>query len=143
MEILILKPTDDLSKLWNVLSAFRTNLVIDTYQQELSEMIEDGFHLIYISDNKVIAGFAGYRYVHKLFTGKTIYIDDLFTLPQYRGKGYAAALLDYIHKEAEATGMNKVELDSGPTRNDAHRLYLNNRYIISSMHFSRPVSPDK
>nr|WP_260171819.1 GNAT family N-acetyltransferase [Pedobacter cryoconitis] len=122
------------------MSTFRTNLSIDTYQQVLSEMIEDGFHLIYITDNGEVAGFAGYRYIQKLFTGKTIYIDDLFTLPQYRGKGYAAALLDYIHEEAKATGMNKVELDSGPTRNDAHRLYLNHRYIISSMHFSRPVS---
>ncbi|MGY0035897.1 GNAT family N-acetyltransferase [Pedobacter sp. NJ-S-72] len=106
----------------------------------MSEMIEDGFHLIYIIDNGEIAGFAGYRYIHKLLAGKTIYIDDLFTLPQYRGKGYAGALLNYIHKEAEATGMNKVELDSGPTRNDAHRLYLNSKYNISSMHFSRLVS---
>lgn len=140
MEILILKPTDDLSVFWNVLSTFRTNLVFETYQQQVLEMMEDGFHLIYIQDNGEIAGFAGYRYMHKLISGKTIYIDDLFTLPQYRGKGYAAALLQYIHKEAEVTGMNKVELDSGPTRNDAHRLYLNHRYIISSMHFSRPVS---
>lgn len=140
MEILTLKPTDELSGFWNVLSTFRTNLLEDTYQQELSEMIKDGFHLIYIIDNGEIAGFAGYRYIQKLFTGKTIYIDDLFTLPQYRGKGYAASLLAYIHQEAEAAGMNKVELDSGPTRNDAHRLYLNHKYIITSMHFSRPVS---
>lgn len=140
MEILLLKPTDDLSRFWNILSTFRTNLTIETYEQQLLEMIEDGFHLIYISVDCEIAGFAGYRYVHKLFTGKTIYIDDLFTLPSYRGKGYAAALLQYIHQEAEATGMNKVELDSGPTRNDAHRLYLNKGYIISSMHFSRNIS---
>lgn len=140
MEILLLKPTDDLSRFWNILSTFRTNLTIETYEQQLLEMIEDGFHLIYISVDGEIAGFAGYRYVHKLFTGKTIYIDDLFTLPSYRGKGYAAALLQYIHQEAEATGMNKVELDSGPTRNDAHRLYLNKGYIISSMHFSRNIS---
>ncbi|KIO77008.1 hypothetical protein TH53_11600 [Pedobacter lusitanus] len=140
MEILRLKPTDDLSAFWTILSTFRTNLSNETYKEVVSEMMEDGFHLIYILDNLEIAAFAGYRYVQKLFTGKTIYIDDLFTLPTYRGKGYAASLLKYIHEEAEATGMNKVELDSGPTRNDAHRLYLNSGYIISSMHFSRPVS---
>jgi GNAT superfamily N-acetyltransferase len=72
-----------------------------------------------------------------LYSGKTLYIDDLSTLPEGRGKGYASALLDYVIAEARTLGCTCVTLDSGhnPARYDAHRLYLSKRFNIVSHHF--------
>ena len=79
-----------------------------------------------------------YRQMTLLVSGKTIYIDDLTTLPQARGNGYAGALLDFVIDQAQQAGYQTVSLDSGqnPTRYDAHRLYLNKRFNITSHHFS-------
>ncbi|UHG91826.1 GNAT family N-acetyltransferase [Spirosoma oryzicola] len=79
----------------------------------------------------------GYRIMHLLYSGKTLYIDDLSTLPEARGKGYAGALVDFIVEQARQTGCQCVSLDSGqnPARYDAHRLYLNKRFNIVSHHF--------
>jgi GNAT superfamily N-acetyltransferase len=79
-----------------------------------------------------------YRRMTLLVSGKTIYIDDLTTLPEARGNGYASALLDFVIDEAQQAGYQTVSLDSGqnPTRYDAHRLYLNKGFNITSHHFS-------
>lgn len=77
-----------------------------------------------------------FRRMTLLFSGKTIYIDDLSTLPTARGHGYAGALLDFVIDQARQMGYQTVSLDSGPSRHDAHRLYLNKRFQLSSHHFS-------
>ncbi|SFE03795.1 GNAT family N-acetyltransferase [Spirosoma endophyticum] len=79
----------------------------------------------------------GYRYMTLLYSGKTLYIDDLSTLPSARGKGYASTLLDFVIDQARQKGCQCVSLDSGqnPARYDAHRLYLNKRFNIASHHF--------
>ena len=79
----------------------------------------------------------GYRIMNLLYSGKTLYIDDLSTLPEGRAKGYAGALLDFVIDEARKAGCSCVTLDSGhsPARYDAHRLYLKKRFNIVSHHF--------
>jgi GNAT superfamily N-acetyltransferase len=100
---------------------------------------KEGFVLAYIDlegETDAIA-VAGYRIMHLLYSGRTLYIDDLSTLPAARGKGCASALLDFIIDQARQAGCQCVSLDSGqnPARYDAHRLYLNKRFNITSHHF--------
>ena len=83
---------------------------------------------------------AGFRFTEHLFGGLSLYIDDLSTLPEHRGKGYAGALLDHLVALARARGCEQVHLDSGHHRHDAHRLYLNQGFRISSHHFSLKLS---
>jgi GNAT superfamily N-acetyltransferase len=74
-----------------------------------------------------------------LYNGKHIYIDDLSTLPEYRGKGYAGLLLDYVESEAIVKGYQAVTLDSGHHRAAAHRLYMNKGFTIVAHHFSKTL----
>ena len=71
-----------------------------------------------------------------LHRGRSIYIDDLCTLPEARGKGHGLALLDHVLKEARHHELQSVHLDSGHHRHDAHRLYLNFGFNITSHHFA-------
>ena len=98
-------------------------------------MQPESFRIIYIEEDERAVAFAGYRTHTMLFSGKTLYIDDLCTLPGYRGKGYGGSLLDYLIREAREQGFDTVTLDSGHHRHDAHRLYLNKAFIIESHHF--------
>jgi GNAT superfamily N-acetyltransferase len=107
----------------------------------LDQQANERFHVAFIDESDG-AGRAPavitYRYLTLLFSGKTIYVDDLSTLPEARGKGYAGTLLDFVIDEARRTSCQTVSLDSGHGENraDAHRLYLNKRFRISSHHFS-------
>jgi GNAT superfamily N-acetyltransferase len=87
------------------------------------------------------AAVAGFRTGHNLAWGHYLYVDDLSTRPEARGRGHARALLDWLLEEAKRLGCDQLHLDSGVglDRADAHRLYLNAGYVIAAHHFARPV----
>jgi len=126
-----------------VLFAFRSNLNESTYIDLVMKMIEyERFKLVYIraDDNSKVAAFIGYRVMHTLMLGWMIYIDDLYTDPEYRGRGYAGSLLDYVDQEAVAKNISSVHLDSGYDLHDAHRLYLNKGYVLACNHFGKSTT---
>lgn len=140
MTFTVAKTREQIAFCKEVLFAFRTNLDEATYIDLIMNMIADEtFKLVYIpnEDNTKAAAFVGYRTMHMLRTSWMIYIDDLYTDPAYRGKGYAGALLDYVDREATEAGIPSVHLDSGYMLHDAHRLYLNKGYVLACNHFAK------
>jgi GNAT superfamily N-acetyltransferase len=91
------------------------------------------------AEGGAVVAVGGFRRLHTLAWGDLIYIDDLVTLESHRGQGHAHRLLEWIHTEARRLGCEQVHLDSAPHRHPAHRLYLTERFHISSFHFSRDV----
>lgn len=86
------------------------------------------------------ASVAGFRTGHSLAWGHYLYVDDLSTLPEQRGRGHARALLEWLRAEALRLGCDQVHLDSGvgSHRTNAHRAYLAHGMEISAHHFSWP-----
>lgn len=86
---------------------------------------------------------AGFRPIHNLAWGFTLYVDDLSTHPEGRRRGLAGRLIDWLIEEATRLECDQLHLDSGvgPTRSDAHRLYLNHGLAITSHHFARELRP--
>ncbi len=105
------------------------------YQNQMKE----NYRIRYILEDKEAVSFIGYRILNMFHSGRTLYIDDLSTLPGLRGKGYASQLLDIVFSLAEEKNCQTVSLDSGVHRHDAHRLYLNKGFIISSHHFHKAM----
>jgi len=135
MNIQLATTKEDILKCWDVINVLRPHLDQEAFADTVLEMLQEGYKLAFIEkDGKGVAAI-GYRYQNFLYNGKHIYIDDLVTLPAYRKQGLAAALLDFVDAEARARGYKCVTLDSGHHRNDAHRLYLNKGFVISSHHF--------
>jgi GNAT superfamily N-acetyltransferase len=99
-------------------------------------MQAQNYHMIYVEVQDKAVAFSGYRFITHFFSGDIIYIDDLATLEQHRGNGYASALLEHIIQLAKQNNLSGVRLDSGHLRFDAHRLYLNKNFRIVSHHFS-------
>jgi GNAT superfamily N-acetyltransferase len=79
--------------------------------------------------------------LNNLFGGRTLYVDDLSTLPEARGRGHAGRLLEWCEEEARRLGCDELHLDSavGPERLDAHRLYFNRRLRITAFHFEKSL----
>ncbi len=136
MEIKIAESKEDFLKCWEAVRELRPHLSLDEYLVLILKMMDEGYKMIYTEENEVVVSFCGYRYQTMLYRNKSIYIDDLCTLPEARGKGYAAALINYVFDEAKETHCKSVHLDSGHHRFDAHRFYLNQKFKITSHHFS-------
>ena len=141
MTIQTAKTAKDVAFCREVISGLRPDLDMDNFVPQVMEMMQEGYQLLYIADDddQKAACFIGYRTLQMLRTGTIIYIDDLFTLPEYRGRGYARSLLNCVHRQAADGGIKSVHLDSGYTRHDAHRLYLNKGYVIECLHFAHTL----
>lgn len=139
MEIKIASTEEDISKCWEVMQALRPHLIKESFVPTVQEMMLEGYSLAFIEEEGKAVAAVGFRYLQFLYNGKHFYIDDLSTLPEYRGKGYAGKLLDFVIEKAKANGYKAVTLDSGYQRFNAHRLYLNKGYTLNCHHFSKTL----
>lgn len=139
----------DLRRCLSALVTLRPHLTEEQALRQIFRLQEEDRYVVAFVDHSdhnpsgtVAPAAIGYRYMNLLFSGKTLYIDDLSTLPDQRGKGYASQLLDFVIDEARKANCVAVTLDSGhnPQRYDAHRLYLNKRFNIVSHHFALKLS---
>ncbi len=140
MTIKIAQNAVDILKCRPAILALRSHLQETDLVTLVTQIQNEGYKLAYIETEDGEAGaICGYRYLQFLFCGKHFYIDDLLTLPKHRGRGFGSALLDFVIEEAKNLGFDAVTLDSGHHRHDAHRLYLNKGFNISSHHFTKKL----
>jgi len=102
----------------------------------------EGYRLVgaFVDGDADAAAVMGVRVMTLLYAGRTLYVDDLSTRPEYRGRGLARALLDWAQAEARALDCEELHLDSGVQRFPAHRLYLKFGFDIGAHHFSRGLT---
>jgi len=137
--ITIATTEEDILKCWEVMHTLRPHLIKDDFVSTVKEMFTEGYHLAFIEEDGKAAAAIGFRYLQYLYNGKHFYIDDLTTLPESRGKGYGGMLLDHVAALAKEKGFKVITLDSGYTRLDAHRLYLNKGFVLAAHHFSKSL----
>lgn len=66
--------------------------------------------VIFALENGKEVGFALFFHNFSTFLGRSgIYLEDLFVLPQYRGKGYGKAILKYLSQIAIERGCGRLE----------------------------------
>ncbi|CAG5071743.1 hypothetical protein DYBT9623_03735 [Dyadobacter sp. CECT 9623] len=141
MIVRVAETEQDILMCRSAIQALRPSLTDELYNEAVRLTLEDNRQLIFVESEGEAAAVAVFETGYNLFRGKYIYIDDLSTLPAHRGKGYAGVLLDWIFDLAKKGNFDEIHLDSGvnEARTDAHRLYLNKRFQVASLHFVAKV----
>lgn len=123
--------------------ALRTHLADEADFVRLVDAVQrpQGYRLAGSYEGEQVAAAAGFRTGDNLAWGRYLYVDDLATRPEFRGRGHGGALVDWLIEEARRLGCDQLHLDSGvgPERWDAHRLYLNAGLAITAHHFARSL----
>jgi GNAT superfamily N-acetyltransferase len=123
--------------------ALRTHLSDEAEFVRLVDEVQrpEGYRLVGAYEGDEVAAVAGFRVLNELYGGRYLYVDDLATRPEFRRRGHARALLDWLIEEARHVGCDNLQLDSavGLDRADAHRLYMNAGLVIAAHHFARRV----
>jgi GNAT superfamily N-acetyltransferase len=100
-----------------------------------------GYRLVASFENgeREAAAVAGFRISQMLAYGRYMYVDDLVTAADRRGRGHADRLFEWLYAEAARQDCDQFHLDSGvgPERADAHRFYFRHGLRITSYHFAR------
>ena len=110
--------------------AYRTFYEYDEGQDVVDRVwgwIHDDTHetnaLVALVDDRVV-GFAHHREFARPSSGKRgLYLDDLFTRPDLRGRGIGRALITRLGEMARERGFNKVRWITAEDNHTAQRLY--------------------
>lgn len=130
---------EDVDKLIPTLQELRPHRSADELRAMLIAQMKNGFQIVFVGDENLAFAVGGFRTLEVLFSGKTLYVDDLVTHSMHRRKGYAGMLLKWMIQYAKENGYDHFSLDSGHQRKDAHRLYLNHGLDITAHHFGKDV----
>ncbi|WP_158819966.1 GNAT family N-acetyltransferase [Granulicella sp. S156] len=131
-----------IARCFEVLRELRPSLeseadLVAKVQQKQSE----GFQLAFLEHEEEVVTVAGFRVMHMLVSGLTLYVDDLVTGEQFRSQGHGKTMLDWLIAHARERGCQHFSLDSGTHRQSAHAFYFREGMRISSFHFVLPLKP--
>jgi GNAT superfamily N-acetyltransferase len=89
-----------------------------------------------------LTGFTHFLVHPRTTAADTCYLEDLFTVPEHRGKGVARALINAVADWAAAQGCSRVYWHTRETNATARLLYdklaTYSGFIMYSMDFPRP-----
>jgi GNAT superfamily N-acetyltransferase len=135
--IALAETSDAIRRCYECMRELRTHLQSEAeFVDRVQRQQREGFRLAYLEADGEIRSVAGYRIYNLLFSGRTLYVDDLSTRAVDRSRGYGGELFDWLVEEARREKCQALTLDSGVQRFDAHRFYLMKRMKISSHHFT-------
>ena len=102
----------ELQAAYPLLLLLRDRLRPETFLEEIRTQEAEGYRLIGGYLDAQLVTLAGLRRQHTLARGPHAFVDDLITLPEAQGKGYATALLKHIAAQAAENGLPRVYLDA-------------------------------
>jgi diamine N-acetyltransferase len=102
---------NDYSEIYSLIKEFATFIktpekVITTPSQMICD--QEYFRCFIACDKDKIVGFSTYFIAYYSWTGKTLYLDDLYVLEDYRGHGIGSELLDKVIETAKNENCKKV-----------------------------------
>jgi len=119
-----------------VMRQLRPQIPEEAYLETVRRMMKtDGYLQAAVFEGDTVVAVAGYRFMEMLFSGKTLYVDDLNTDETRRSRGHGRLLMDWLKREARDRQCAQLQLDSGVQREQTHRFYFREGLTINCYHF--------
>lgn len=96
--------------------------MVNTVEQMKAE--QDYFNCWVVENtDKQIIGYVTYFFAYYTWIGKSMYMDDLYVKPEYRGNGIGALLINKVIEYAKETGCHKLRWQVSNWNNPAISFY--------------------
>jgi GNAT superfamily N-acetyltransferase len=127
---------EDILAARRVMRQLRPQVPEAAYLETVRRMMQtDGYLQAAVFEGHTVVAVAGYRFMEMLFSGKSLYVDDLNTDETLRSRGHGKMLMDWLKQEATSHGCTQLQLDSGVQREQTHRFYFREGLTINCYHF--------
>ncbi len=136
IELLIAETDREIEQCFDAFKVLRPHLEMGTFLKQVRRQQRESYQILALREDGKILSAAGFRFAEFLAWGTVLYIDDLTTLPEFRGRGHGDRLLSWLIDHAKSRGCKGVHLDSGYARHAAHRLYLRKGLHLDCHHLA-------
>jgi GNAT superfamily N-acetyltransferase len=130
---------EQIDRCFAVMSQLRPKLSAADFASRVEIQQCEGYRLVFLEHESKVVAVAGFRTMHVLWSGKTMYVDDLVTDEAMRSRGFGEALLTWLMERARQDGCQTFSLDSGTHRQQAHAFYFRQGLRITDFHFQKPL----
>ena len=113
---------------------------LEDYRARMHEVLAGGAEMAVAVEGSEVRGITVFRIQERTHSGRELYCDDLVTDETRRSTGVGHALMEYMERICRERGCDTFALDSGTTRQRAHRFYFREAMTISSFHFTKKIS---
>lgn len=122
-----------------VMHQLRPRLSADTFVDQIEQQQREGYRLAFLDHEGAVVSVAGFRVMSVLWSGRTLYVDDLITDEAMRSHGFGAQMITWLTALAREEGCKTFSLDSGTHRQEAHAFYFRQGFRITDFHFQMPL----
>ena len=120
--------------LWNDTNKVSDDQFANTFFEALQE--KELISLIIFEEDHTPVGFANLMTVYSVWThGKALILDDLYLIPEMRGKGYGKRAMGFIEQFAVQRGCKRLQFQSEETNPNAMKFYIALGYRPANMNF--------
>jgi GNAT superfamily N-acetyltransferase len=125
----------EINRCFPVMHQLRPKLLAEEFVGRIQTQQAEGYQLAFLAHENSVASVAGFRLQTLLWSGRTLYVDDLVTDAALRSQGHGEAMLAWLIALAKEAGCTTFMLDSGTHRHEAHAFYFRHGLRISDFHF--------
>ena len=129
----------EIERCFPVMKQLRPHLAAGEFVPRVRSQARQGYRLAFLEEDEQVLAVAGFRIIENLSVGRVLYVDDLVTDEARRSEGHGRRLLDWLARWGRQRGCDKLDLDSGMQRVDAHRFYLAYGMTKHAYHFRIPL----
>jgi GNAT superfamily N-acetyltransferase len=126
---------EEINRCFPVMHQLRPTLLAEEFVSRIKVQQAEGYQLAFLEEDGAVASVAGFRLQTLLWSGRSLYVDDLVTDAAQRSKGHGEAMLAWLIALAREADCTTFMLDSGTHRHEAHAFYFRNGLRISDFHF--------
>ncbi len=129
----------ELEMAYELVSQLRTDLSYKEFEDLIYDMRHMEYKMIGIMENEKLLCYAGVSICTNLYHKRHLYVYDLVTDENFRGKKYGEFMLDYLKDFAKMGMCENIVLSSGLTREDTHRFYEKYDFVKKSYIFVKAI----
>jgi len=130
----------ELDNAYNVLKQLRTTLLYKEFEDLIYDMRHMEYKMFGIMESDKLITYAGVAVQTNLYHKRHLYVFDLVTDEELRGKGYGEMMLEFLVDYAKVCMCENIVLSSGFSKEKAHKFYRNNGFKEKSFLFLKEVS---
>jgi GNAT superfamily N-acetyltransferase len=137
LEIREANSEEEVSACFPLMKQLRPHLATETeFVERWRRQRAAGYRLLGLWHEGKLVALAGFRVIENLVHGTHLYVDDLVTTEEARGRGHGAKLLCRLRTEAQTLGCTKLLLDTPLANVLGHRFYYRNGLLATALRFA-------
>src|SRR6476469_9946319 len=104
LSIRIADSREQIDRCFAVMKQLRPKLSAADFASRVEVQQREGYRLASLEYEGTVVAVAGFRMMHVMWSGKTMYVDDLVTDEAMRSRGFGEALLTWLIDRAREEG---------------------------------------